>query len=74
MDRYPWCTCNEKMTSIIQFENQYSQEVIDLVLHFQNDGSRPAVTVNDQPDLLDITGEYIKKGGNFWIALDQEEG
>ena len=35
------------MISIIQFKEQYTQDVIDLVLHFQNDGTRPLVTVAD---------------------------
>lgn len=61
------------MITICQFENKYTQAVIDLVLHFQNDGTRPIVTVKDQPDLLNITCEYIDKGGNFWIAKDDEK-
>lgn len=56
------------MITISQFEDKYTRDVIDLVLHFQNNGSRPPVTVDDQPDLLNISGEYIDKGGNFWIA------
>ncbi len=39
------------MISIVPFEERYTQDVIDLVLHFQNDGTRPMVTVDDQPDL-----------------------
>lgn len=61
------------MITISQFEDKYTQDVIDLVLHFQNDGTRPIVTVNDQPDLLNITYEYIDKGGNFWIAKDNKK-
>lgn len=58
------------MISIIQFDDKYTQDVIDLVLHFQNDGTRPTVSVDDQPDLLRITDMYINAGGNFWIAVD----
>lgn len=60
------------MITISQFEDKYTQDVINLVLHFQNDGTRPIVSVDDQPDLLNIVGEYIDKGGNFWIAKDDE--
>lgn len=60
------------MISIIQFEDCYTQDVIDLVLHFQNDGTRPFVTVNDQPDLLNIKENYINAGGDFWIAIDND--
>lgn len=61
------------MISICQFEDKYTQDVINLVLHFQNDGTRPMVSVDDQPDLLNIIGEYMGKGGNFWIAKDDEK-
>lgn len=61
------------MITISQFEDRYTQDVIDLVLHFQNDGTRPIVSVDDQPDLLNIVDEYIDKGGNFWIARDDEK-
>lgn len=60
------------MITITQFEERYTQDVIDIVLHFQNDGTRPLVSVDDQPDLLNIVGEYINKGGNFWLAKDNE--
>lgn len=61
------------MITITQFKDKYTQDVIDLVLYFQNDGTRPKVSVNDQPDLLNIVGEYIDKGGNFWIAKEGEK-
>lgn len=60
------------MITICQFSNEYTNDVIDLVLHFQNDGTRPLVSIADQPDLLNIHGEYINKGGNFWIAKDDD--
>lgn len=61
------------MISIIQFKDCYTQDVIDLVLHFQNDGTRPFVTVNDQPDLLNVKESYIDAGGDFWIAIDNDK-
>lgn len=53
------------------YENQYRDEIIALVLHCQNDGTRPLVTVNDQPELLDIQSSYFAGGGYFWIAVEQ---
>ena len=35
------------MISITQFEEGYTQDIIDLVLHFQNDGTRPLLTAAD---------------------------
>lgn len=61
------------MITISQFEDKYTQDIIDIVLHFQNDGTRPIVSVDDQPDLLNIADEYINKGGNFWIAKNDEK-
>lgn len=60
------------MITINQFEDKYTQDVIDIVLHFQNDGTRSIVSVANQPDLLSIRDEYINKGGNFWIAKDNK--
>ncbi len=58
------------MIEISKFKDEYTNDVIDLVLHFQNDGTRPPVSVDDQPDLLHITEKYINSGGYFWIATD----
>lgn len=58
------------MITIEKFVDADTKDVIELVLHFQNDGTRPAVSVEDQPDLLHITEEYINTGGFFWVAKD----
>jgi len=58
---------------ITAFDNKYTQEIIDLVLSCQNDGTRPVVGVDSQPDLLNIQVEYIEKGGKFWIALEDDK-
>ena len=46
------------MITVSQFEDRFTQDIIDLVLHFQNDGTRPIVSVDDQPDLLDIRSDF----------------
>ena len=50
------------------FEEDDRDEIIRLVLHCQNDGTRPVATVADQPDLLDIRRHYMECGGCFWVA------
>lgn len=50
---------------------QDRDQIIDLVLGCQNDGTRPLLTVDDQPELLHIREEYLEKGGNFWVAEEQ---
>lgn len=61
------------MITIDQFDEIYTQDVIDIVLHFQNDGTRPKISVDDQPDLLNIKTNYINSGGNFWIAKEDNK-
>ncbi|MGX7204923.1 GNAT family N-acetyltransferase [Enterococcus pingfangensis] len=61
------------MTKIIPFEEKYTQEVVELILSIQRDEFQIDLTVEDQPDLLKIKEEYIETGGNFWIALSDDQ-
>lgn len=55
---------------IVPFEKQYRDDLIFMVLEAKNAlGRRP--TINE--DLLDIEGCYFRKGGGFWIALDETD-
>lgn len=36
------------------------EKIIALVLHCQNDGTRPIVSVDDQPELLHIKEKYLE--------------
>ena len=58
------------MIEIRAFQKEDAQQVIRLALHCQNDGSRPKVTVEHQPDLLCIQEKYIDAQGGFWVAVD----
>lgn len=58
------------MIEIMPFQPADAEHVISLVLECQNDGTRPLVTVADQPDLLDIETGYRRSGGNFWVAKE----
>lgn len=57
---------------IRQFMPSDTEQIIALVLHCQNDGSRPYVAVEDQPELLQVQEKYIAGGGNFWVAVADE--
>lgn len=46
------------------------EEIIALVLHCQNNGTRPLVSIEDQPELLHIKEKYLDGGGNFWVAKE----
>lgn len=59
------------MVKIRLYEDRDQEEVMELVLHCQNDGTRPLVTAKDQPELFSIREKYMEQGGCFWVA---EEG
>ena len=58
------------MIEIRTYSDEDREEVIRLVLHCQNDGTRPSVSVDDQPELCRIPEKYMDGGGNFWVAKD----
>lgn len=58
------------MIEIKKFQQEDTDQIIKLVLHCQNDGSRPLVSVEDQPELLCIHEKYFTSGGCFWVAKD----
>ena len=58
------------MIEIRTYSEEDREEVIRLVLHCQNDGTRPSVSVDDQPELRRIPEKYMDGGGNFWVAKD----
>lgn len=55
--------------TIIPFEEQYTSQVVDLILPIQQEEFGIDISIKDQPDLLNIKEVYIETGGNFWIAL-----
>ncbi|WP_264537345.1 GNAT family N-acetyltransferase [Flavobacterium sp. N1736] len=58
---------------IIPIENEYSNAVIDLVLNIQQNEFNIAITLEDQPDLLDIKSFYKAGGGQFFGAFMNDE-
>lgn len=58
---------------IIQYKDEYKSEVIQLILHIQNNEAKINMPLDGQPDLLDITTCYIERGGDFWIAIDNNQ-
>lgn len=56
---------------ITRYQEQYRQQIIELILHIQNDEAKIALSIEEQPDLLDIPQYYEKNGGGFWIAVDE---
>ncbi len=55
---------------IITYQEQYRKQIIDLILHIQNDEAKINLSIDEQPDLLDIPKYYEENGGEFWIAIE----
>ncbi len=55
---------------IITYQEKYKQQITDLILHIQNNEAKINLSLEEQPDLLDIHNAYEKNGGKFWIAVD----
>lgn len=58
---------------ILRYQDKFKQQIIDLILHIQNDEAKIHLSLEEQPDLLDIPFYYEKNGGAFWAAVEKEE-
>ncbi|HVU54435.1 MAG TPA: GNAT family N-acetyltransferase [Puia sp.] len=54
---------------IIPYDDAYKEELARLVLDIQQNEFGIPITLEEQPDLLDIPGFFLRDGGNFWLAL-----
>ena len=57
------------MIEVVPFAPSHHAGVIDVILSIQRDEFGVPITLDEQPDLLDIPGFYQLGGGNFWVAL-----
>jgi len=58
---------------IIPIQNEYSEAAIDLILNIQQKEFNVPITIEDQPDLLNIKDFYHAGGGGFWGAFVNDE-
>ena len=58
-ERAESCAAEEMMIKIGEYTEPDTDEIIALVLHCQNDGTRPLVSADDQPELFYIREEYV---------------
>ena len=61
------------MIEIVPFSKQYQSGVVDVILPIQQTEFNIPISLEAQPDLLDIPGFYQKESGNFWVALHGSE-
>lgn len=59
----------EEKMQILKYTEEYKQQVIDLILCIQNEEAKIDLSIEEQPDLLDIKEYYFRTGGNFLIAV-----
>lgn len=52
------------------YSGKYDNEIISLILDIQNREAMIHLSLEEQPDLLDIRRCYQQDGGEFWVALD----
>ncbi len=55
------------------YASKYQQEVVDLILHIQQQEYHIPITEKDQPDLFETESFYQQGNGNFWVALCNEK-
>ncbi|MHA4807060.1 GNAT family N-acetyltransferase [Flavitalea flava] len=58
----------ERSISIEPIGNKYGKEIVDIILPIQQLEFNVPITLEDQPDLLDIEKNYQGSGGGFWGA------
>jgi len=58
---------------IITYQDKYKHQIIDLILHIQNYEAKIDLSIEEQPDLLNIPYYYQKNGGQFWIAIENDK-
>ena len=56
------------MITIQPFENQDTDQIVDLILTIQEKEFNVPITIKEQPDLLNIPSFYQQNKGNFWVA------
>ncbi len=58
------------MTAIIPFRPEHTSGVVGVILPIQQHEFGIPISLDAQPDLMDITAFYQTGHGNFWVAVD----
>ena len=59
------------MLKIEVFTSNYQDLVIEHILNIENDEFKLNLTLDEQPDLIDIRSSYQSAGGQFWVAVEK---
>ncbi|WP_137626080.1 GNAT family N-acetyltransferase [Lactiplantibacillus pingfangensis] len=52
---------------------QTNAELVDLIMYCQNTEAQLNIKLAEQADIFDIETYYQANGGNFWLAIDQQQ-
>ena len=58
------------MVSIKKYEHQYRDQIATLITTIQQIEFQVPVTLQDQPDLMQIDTFYQQRNGDFWVAIN----
>ena len=58
---------------IVPHSKKYEKQAAALILGIQTEEFGVPITLEDQPDLLDVENFYQKGDGNFWLALKDNQ-
>ncbi|MDX2213024.1 MAG: GNAT family N-acetyltransferase [Oculatellaceae cyanobacterium bins.114] len=61
------------MVVIQPYSYKFQDQLVALILHIQQQEFAIPITLEDQPDLLNISQFYQHGKGNFWVALDGDQ-
>ncbi|MFH1787066.1 MAG: GNAT family N-acetyltransferase [archaeon] len=59
---------NDEIT-IDTYKDKYHTEIINLILGIQQNEFHVPISLQDQPDLINIPKFYQTRNGQFWVAL-----
>ncbi|SAL03923.1 hypothetical protein AWB81_06539 [Caballeronia arationis] len=57
--------------TIVDYRSEFKDGVIALILTIQNVEAGLDISLDQQPDLLNIESNYIQEGGGFWVAVSE---
>ncbi|WP_128547067.1 GNAT family N-acetyltransferase [Larkinella soli] len=63
----------DSLYEIKSLNNSHCRQIVDLILPIQQNEFNVPVTLESQPDLLDIETHYLRPGGGFWGAFHGDE-
>jgi GNAT superfamily N-acetyltransferase len=62
------------MFTIRPLTNADIAQIVDLILPIQQQEFNVPISIESQPDLLDVESAYFRDGGHFWGAIDADTG